>query len=227
MTFAEHVLKFYKSLDLSTYKLPEGVEVLNPYLDETAFDLTQKFFTKFYSDNQSRKIIIGINPGRFGGGITGIPFTDPIRLETQCGIPNDLPKKPELSSDFIYRMIEAFGGPDKFYSKYFVSSVSPLGFTKDGKNLNYYDIRALQVAVQEFIIQSIRRQLTFNISTDVAFCLGEGQNYKFLSALNKDYRFFKKLVPLSHPRFIMQYRRKKLPEFIQEYVQALSYLQSA
>jgi hypothetical protein len=222
MTFAEHVLKFYQSLDLSTYKLPAGVEVLNPYQDKTAFDLTQKLFTKFYNDNQSRKIIIGINPGRFGGGMTGIPFTDPIRLEKVCGIPNNLPKKPELSSGFIYRMIEVFGGPEKFYRKYFFSSVSPLGFTKDGKNLNYYDQKDLQEAVYPFIIESIKKQLTFNISTDVAFCLGEGQNYKFLQTLNNDHKFFGEIIPLPHPRFIMQYRRKRLDEFIGIYTKMLT-----
>lgn len=222
MTFAEQVLKFYQSLDLSTHRLPKGVEVLNPYQDKTAFDLAKKFFTKYYGDNHPRKIIIGINPGRFGGGMTGIPFTDPIRLETQCGITTDLPKKPELSSDFMYKMIEAFGGVEKFYSNYFISSVSPLGFTKDGNNLNYYDIKELQFAIQVLIIQSIRKQLTFNITTDVAFCLGEGQNYKFLQALNKEHHFFGEIVPLSHPRFIMQYRRKQLDEFIKLYVKLLS-----
>jgi hypothetical protein len=222
MTFAENVLKFYQSLDLSTHKLPKDVVVLNPYQDKNAFDLTRKFFTKFYSDTQPRKIIIGINPGRFGGGMTGIPFTDPIRLERQCGILNDLPKKPELSSDFIYRMIEVFGGPEKFYGQYFISSASPLGFTKDGKNLNYYDQKDLQDAVYDFIVQSIKTQLTFGISTDVAFCLGEGQNYKFLQALNKEHKFFGQIVPLPHPRFIMQYRRKRLNEFVNHYVKVLS-----
>ena len=222
MMFAEYVLKFYKSLDLSQHKLPKDVEVLNPYQDKTAIDLTQKFFTKFYSDNNPRRIIIGINPGRFGGGMTGIPFTDPIRLAKICGIENDIPKKPELSSDFIYQMIEAYGGTEKFYGKYFISSVSPLGFTKDGKNLNYYDIKELQLALEDFIIASIRKQLTFGISTDIAFCLGEGQNYKFLQALNKEHKFFGKIVPLPHPRFIMQYRRKYLGEFIERYLKELN-----
>ncbi len=222
MTFGVHVLKFYKSLDLSSHKLPKGVEVLNPYQDNVAYDLTEKFFIKFYNDTKARTIILGINPGRFGGGMTGIPFTDPIRLEKICGIENDLPKKPELSSDFIYRMIEEFGGPEKFYSKYFISSASPLGFTKDGKNLNYYDQKDLQGAVYDFIVKSIKTQLTFGISTETAFCLGEGENYKFLEALNKEYKFFNKIIPLPHPRFIMQYRRKRLDEFINRYVQELT-----
>lgn len=222
MTFADHVLNFYRSLDLSQTRLPEGVGVLNPYLDSAAFDLTEKFFRKFYSDNNPRKIIIGINPGRFGGGTTGISFTDPIRLENICGIPNDLVKKPELSSDFIYRMIDAYGGAGKFYSRYFFSSVSPLGFTKDGKNLNYYDIPELRAALETFILTGLRKQIRFGISTDVAFCLGEGDNFKNLSAWNKKEELFKEIIPLPHPRFIMQYRRKRLDEFIQLYTRQLT-----
>lgn len=222
MTFAAHVLEFYKSLDLSAHEFPKGVEVLNPYQDKTAFDLTQKFFKKFYSDHNPRKIIIGINPGRFGGGTTGIPFTDPIRLEKVCGIENDLPKKPELSSDFVYQVIEAYGGAEKFYGDFFISSVSPLGFTQQGKNLNYYDVKALQTALEDFIIQSLRKQLTFNISTKIAFCLGEGQNYKYLQRLNKAHQFFGEIIPLPHPRFIMQYRRKRLDEFVGLYLKSLN-----
>lgn len=48
---------------------------------ESAF----KFFTN----------ILGINPGRFGAGTTGIAFIDPIRLENECGINNSFPKKVE------------------------------------------------------------------------------------------------------------------------------------
>jgi len=221
MTFAEHVLRFYQALDLSHLKLPKGVAVLNPYQDAEAFRLTDKFFKKFYSDTKPRKIIIGINPGRFGGGMTGIPFTDPIRLENICGIENNLAKKPELSSDFIYRMIEGFSGPEAFFGDYFISSVSPLGFTKNGKNLNYYDIKELQNVLEPFILTSLRKQITFGVPTDVAFCLGEGQNFKNLLTWNKKEELFKEIIPLPHPRFIMQYRRKRLDEFVKLYINKL------
>lgn len=94
MTFADSVLKFYRSLDLTHYQLPKGVEVLNPYQNKTALTLTEKFFKRFYSDSNKLKFIIGINPGRFGGGAAGIPFTDPIRLESICAeSKNNLAKK--------------------------------------------------------------------------------------------------------------------------------------
>lgn len=31
----------------------------------------EEFYEKFYSDNDQRILILGINPGRFGGGTTG------------------------------------------------------------------------------------------------------------------------------------------------------------
>ena len=221
MTFAERVLKFNKTLRLNKV-LPAGVVTLNPYQDEAAFNLSGQFYKKYYDDQAERTLIIGINPGRFGGGITGVPFTDPIKLQTNCSIENDLPKKTELSADFIYKMIEEYGGPEKFYKKFYITAVSPLGFTKDGKNLNYYDIKELQESLLDFILDCFRIQIAFGVNTDVCYCLGEGNNFKFLSRLNEKYNFFKTIIPLPHPRFIMQYRRKHLGEFIAMYLKKLN-----
>jgi hypothetical protein len=221
MTFAQRILTFYKQLSI-TGKLPKGVEVLNPYQDDKAFELCKQFYTKYYDDQNKRRIIMGINPGRFGGGITGIPFTDPIKLENICGIPNDLQKKAELSADYIYKMIIAFGGPERFYSKYFFNSVSPLGFTQDGKNLNYYDTPELMKSLEKFILKSINELIAMGIETEVAFCLGEGTNYKYLTALNSKHEFFQEIIPLAHPRFIMQYKRKSVDVYIEDYIRKLS-----
>jgi hypothetical protein len=220
MTFAEKTLLFYKQLGI-TGKLPKGVEVLNPYQDKKAFELCQKFYHQYYHDENPRRAILGINPGRFGGGITGIPFTDPGKLESICGIKNDLPKKAELSADYIWKMIHAFGGPKEFYGKYFFNSVSPLGFTQDGKNMNYYDTPELMKSLEKFILKSIRQIIEMGIKTDVAFCLGEGDNYKYLSNLNKKENFFKEIIPLAHPRFIMQYKRKMVDVYVDDYLHKL------
>ena len=124
MTFGEQVLSFYKNLDIKA-QLPKGVVVLNPYHDDEAFSYCSQFYNKFYGDSNERTIIFGINPGRHGGGMTGIPFTDPIKLENYCGIPNPFIKKPELSADFIYTMIAAYGGPEKFYGQFFFQCSQP------------------------------------------------------------------------------------------------------
>jgi len=217
MTLADQILSFYKSLFFKN-EVPKGVEIMNPYQNMDTFDLCTKFYHQFYNDTNPRKFIFGINPGRLGGGVTGVPFTDPVKLENHCGIINSLPKKTELSADFIYQMIEAYGGAKLFYNHFFISAVCPLGFTKNGINLNYYDDKELQKAADEFIIRSLQEQLKFPVNRDVCFCLGEGKNYEYFSKLNAKHDFVKKIIPLPHPRFIMQYRRKKIPDFINVYI---------
>jgi hypothetical protein len=218
--FSTHILRFLKQLKI-TAELPAGVEVLNPYIDKSVYALCELFYNKYYGDDNKRRLILGINPGRFGAGVTGIPFTDPIKLEKYCNIPNSLQKKAELSADFIYQMINAFGGPESFYSKFHFSAVSPLGFVKDGKNLNYYDIRELEIGLRPFIIETLAKTLRFGVDTSVCYCLGEGENFKFLNRLNEEQKFFEKIVPLAHPRFIMQYRRKKVGDYVSDYVRAM------
>lgn len=221
MTFAQSILAFFDQLN-DFPGVPPGVEVLNPYQNQAVKEVTRIFYEKYYNDTGKRRLIIGINPGRFGAGLTGIPFTDPIRLKTVCQIENAFDPKPELSSKFIYELIAAMGGTDSFYSRYYFSSVSPLGFTKDGKNLNYYDIRALQEGWEEFMINNLKKQLAFGCSNEKAFVLGRGKNFKYMQGLNERTGLFDTLVELPHPRWVMQYRLKRMEEFLQEYIEKLT-----
>jgi hypothetical protein len=221
MTFASHILSFYETLPLPT-ALPPDVTCMNPYQSKETWELTEKFYQNFYNDTHTRTMIIGINPGRFGAGATGVPFTDPIRLQEICGILNNLQKKPELSSEFIYKMIHHYGGVASFYTQFFFSAVSPLGFTKDGKNLNYYDHKILQSQIEPFAVDWMNQQLTRLVNRQKAFCLGEGKNYDFLQRLNERHHFFDSIVALPHPRFVMQYKRKSLPKYLDLYITALT-----
>jgi hypothetical protein len=218
---SDSILSFLKDLRI-TAKLPKGIEVLDPYSNPQTFELCRQFYKKYYNDDNPRSLLLGINPGRFGSGTTGVSFTDPVKLEKFCGIKNELPKKPELSADFIYAMIDAYGGPDAFYSNYFVSAVSPLGFTFKGKNINYYDVAALEKSVTPFIVKSIQQLMDMGMSKEKCFCIGEDKNLKALVRLNEKHQWFKEIIPLPHPRFIMQYRRKKLKEYIDIYLTRLS-----
>lgn len=166
-------------------------------------------------------MMIGINPGRFGGGVTGIPFTDPIRLEQHCGIANSFPKKQELSSVFMYEMMNAFGGVQAFYRSVYISSVSPLGFTKNGINLNYYDDALLKKRIEPFAVECMQQQLEFGIHRDYCICIGEGENFKYLQYLNEKYNWFGTVKAVAHPRFIMQYKRKQIQEYIERYLEIL------
>jgi len=220
MAIADKILGFYKKLQ-PPKNLPKTVEVLNPYLLSSSWGLTKQFYQKYYSDANPRTILFGINPGRFGGGITGVPFTDPHKLETFCGIPNDFDKKQELSSKFIYEMIMAFGGPDRFYANYYISAVSPLGFVENNKNLNYYDIPNWKMLFEDYAVQMIRDQFSFPVNRNIAYAIGQGQNMKFLQEINKKHQLFKEIIPLPHPRWVMQYRLKRKQEFVDEYLNKL------
>jgi hypothetical protein len=221
MMFGEKVNRFYRSLAKEEPAVPAGVHVMNPYREKSVMNTCRIFSEKYFSDENRRIFLFGINPGRFGAGVTGITFTDPVRLEKNCGIANDLDKRQELSSVFVYDMIDRFGGPEKFYLRFFLTAICPLGFTKDGLNMNYYDTRDLEEAVKTFIVKTIREQIAFGCDTSFAACLGEGKNFKFFEKLNREEKFFGRIVPLAHPRFIMQYRLKKKEEFIARYLEVL------
>ena len=175
------------------------------------------FYRKYFDDQRQRVFILGINPGRFGAGTTGVPFTDPVSLEEHCGIPNAFQKRRELSAVFIEQLLDRFGGPASFYKSFFITAASPVGFTRGGKNYNYYDNPKLLAAVKPFIVRMLRTQLDFGGRRDVAVVLGTGKNYHFLRRLNDEYSFFEKLEVVEHPRFIMQYRRPHVRRFLDKY----------
>lgn len=225
MTFADRVIEFNKQVHFEG-NLPPGIRIMNPFReDSTIISLSSAFYKKFYDDNDVRHLILGINPGRFGGGVTGVPFTDTKRLKKECGIPYPGKETHEPSSVFVYDVVNAFGGAKAFYSKIYINSMCPLGFTSIGPNgkeinYNYYDSKALTDAVYDFMVDNIRKQIALGVDTDVCFCFGTGKNEKFLRQLNEQFRFFGKIVALEHPRFIMQYKLKSKQVYIDKYLRA-------
>jgi hypothetical protein len=218
-TFAEKVLAFYRELEPPRLR-GTGVKALYPYGSQSVWESTTHFYRKYFSDSNERVFVLGINPGRFGAGTSGVTFTDGVAL-TQYGIPNDLPRRRELSAEFIQEVIAGWGGPEDFYRSFFITAVSPIGFTKDGLNHNYYDSPRLLAAVEPFIIETLWRQISIGARRHGAIVLGTGRNFQYLSRLNAEHRFFESLVPLEHPRYIMQYRRKRVGEFVERYLATL------
>jgi hypothetical protein len=225
MTIADQIIAFNSHLHFPG-KLPAGIRVMNPFREAPGIiDIMKLFYKKFYDDQESRQMIIGINPGRLGAGATGVPFTDTKRMSEKCGIEIPGLKTHEPSSVFIYDVIDAYGGVKKFYGQFYIGSVCPLGFTSlkpGGKevNYNYYDSAALTKAAYGFIVDSLQQQLQWNIDRDICYCMGNGKNAAFLHALNSKEKFFKKIVPLEHPRFVMQYRSKTKDDYINKYLVA-------
>jgi hypothetical protein len=228
-TFADRVIAFNNSLHYEG-ELPPGIGIMNPFREnKEAVIASEQFYHRYYNDNNTRHILIGINPGRFGAGQTGVPFTDPIRLREACGIPYDGETFREASSVFIYEMIEAYGGVKEFYSEFFISALSPLGFTQltakgNPVNHNYYDSKELIEASYPFIINCLKKQLSLGINLEKAICLGTGKNYQFFQRINNEHQFFKEIIPLEHPRFIIQYKSKFKKDYINKYINTLKSL---
>jgi uracil-DNA glycosylase len=222
LTWADRINSFNQSLDFSG-KLPDGIEIMNPFRNNPEANIASGFFyRKYYSDQDKRYLILGINPGRLGSGHTGIPFTDTHRLQSACGISWTGKQTHEPSSVFMYDMIGAFGGPELFYHNFYISSICPLGFVKNvagrSVNYNYYDDAKLKSIMKPWMITQLESQIKFGIRTDVVFCLGSGKNKMFIEELNAGNRFFGKVVALEHPRYIMQYKLATKATFIQNYL---------
>lgn len=223
--WSDKIIAYNRNLHF-TGKLPKGISIMNPYAESAeAWKASEVFYKKFYADQEPRKLILGINPGRHGAGATGIPFTDPKRL-TEVDIPWNGPLSHEPSSVYVYDMISAYGGPEAFYKRYFINSVSPLGYTirnKAGKdvNFNYYDTPALFKKVLPFIHANLEQLRSMDFDMDTAFVLGV-KNAKCLEQINQKGKYFRELVVLEHPRYIMQYQLRAKQRFIDKYLEALS-----
>ena len=218
-TWAKELFEFYTSLKPGEY-LPGSIQWLYPQKEKKVQAILELFLNKYYSDCSKRILFLGINPGRYGAGITGINFTAPKQLREDCEIENPF-SGSELSAEFIYAMINAYGGTKKFYSKFFIGSVCPLGFVQNGKNLNYYDNKELLKAIEPFIIDNISRLVSYNIDRSICICIGGEKNFKYLSQLNEQNHWFKKILCVPHPRFIMQYKRKQVQDYIKLYLDVL------
>ncbi len=224
-TFADRVITFNETL-IFTDSLPEHFQVVNPFQDNPeVMTPVRQFYKKFYDDNQPRRMILGINPGRHGAAVSGVPFTDTKRLESVCGITIENAYSHELSSVFVYDMIAAYGGVEAFYSRFYINSPFPLAIIQQNKagkwvNANYYDYPELFEAVRPFMVASMKKHLSKGVLTDKAFVLGK-KNAQFIAKINDEFHFFDELIPLDHPRFIQQYKSKERDIYINEYIEKL------
>ena len=225
-TIAEKIIEFNTQLHYHN-KLPKGFAVVNPFIENPeTVKVMEQFYKKFYNDQHKRKFIIGINPGRHGAGITGIPFTDTKRLESFCDIKMLSAHSHEPSSIFVYDVIEKYGGTTKFYKDFYINSLFPLAIvkqtaTKKLVNANYYDDDVLFEMLRPYIINNLKKQVAIGINTNTVFVLGKKNSF-FLDKINKEEKLFGKLVTLEHPRFIQQYKSKQKETYIDKYLQLLN-----
>ena len=207
-TFGQKVIEFNKKLSKISMELPDGFKIINPFngsQKEIVNEISTTFYKRFYNDCNKRRIILGSSPARRGAAVTGVPFEDAEHLQKETGILIDKFYINKSSSGFLYDVIEKYGGCKK----------------GNEVNCNYYDSKKLQETLYSLIVSSMQAQIDFGIDTSVCYCIGSGDNYTFLSKINKKYNFFDEIIPLEHPRFIMQYNSKHKYEYFEKYLTAL------
>ena len=229
-TFADYILQFNRELYLYEFVLPKKYSIINPFTGpqkEKISFISTKFYKKFYNDTVPRRLILGSSPARRGSAVTGIPFEDSMHLEKITGIKINDFLINKSSSDFLYQVISEFGGFDAFYARFYMNFVCPLGIVRTNEkgnevNCNYYETKSLKEALRPFIISSIRKQISFGLDTSICYCIGSGENFKFLEEINAEYSFFNKIIPLEHPRYITQYNSKNKTFYMQKYIDAFN-----
>lgn len=227
---AKQILKFYDEISDWKYDLPNGYKIVNPLCTEQKEDVRKVmnlFYNKFYNDRNKRRIIFGSSPSRRGSGVVGVPFESAEHLKQETGIYIDNFCISKSSTNFLFEVMKQYGGCEKFYKDFYMSFVCPLGIVRTNENgrvvnSNYYENKELKKALYPLIVDSIKKQIEFGIDTSVCYSIGSGDNYKFLLELNREYNFFKQIIPLEHPRYIMQYNKRKMDEYILKYLDALN-----
>lgn len=183
----------------------QGINILQGYQNNKSN--IEKFYEHFYKNNYPKIILCGINPGRLGAGKTGIPFIDFDTLReifiTIFGI-SGFPSESERSAQFIKYVIENFEGRyASFFNNVYLTNFSFLGYTKENKNINYYELPChLKKFIEEMFIYEmdiIRPKVIIPLSVDVANSLSKIEKFKNLTIAER----------LPHPYWCSFEKRKE------------------
>lgn len=141
---------------------PKAPYVYNPL--SYAWDPHQRFVKRYGKGKGRRGVFVGMNPGPWGMGQTGVPFGDVTKVRDWMGItgqvdqpPRQHPKRPvtgfatkrrEPSGTRLYGWAEErFGTAEAFFSEFYVLNYCPLlFFAPDGRNLTPPDLRKADTA---------------------------------------------------------------------------------
>jgi Domain of unknown function (DUF4918) len=221
MTVGDCISEWLRTVRLEI-DLPEGYSVMTPYDTVEVRSILEQFAKRYQHDDRPRLGLWGINPGRFGAGVTGLSFTDPYALVHQLDINTSLQGRRELSAEFISAVIDAYGGAAPFYRDVVLTAFSPLGFVQNSVNINFYDHRGLEQAIVPFVLRHIEAMAKAHVRTDTFVVLGVGKLRRFAEKYVIPVVKPSCVVYLDHPRFIMQYRRKFMTDYVQRYLDVIS-----
>lgn len=176
----------------------------------------ETFWNKFYGPHVPKVVICGINPGRFGAGLTGIPFLD-YRSLSEIGFNMDK-KDSEQSSEFFFEVFKKIG-TERFFKSFYVTNFSSVGYSKNGRNINYYDLpdKAKKTVYANFSTEMKSVNPTHIISLGVSVQYSVRELVKS-EAIAKDVDHS---LRLAHPSWVMTYRRKNKDMWVDKYVNEL------
>lgn len=218
--FGDRVAAFLTSLRFDV-PLPDGFAVMDPYRNADVVDVVQQFCRRYYTGDHLRLPVWGINPGRFGAGVTGLSFTDPYALRHDLDLATTIEGRREPSAEFVYKVVQAYGGPQAYYHDVYMSALSPLGFTKGGVNINFYDHPGLQRDIVPFVVDCMRRQTEMGLRADVCVVLGTGKLKTFMETHIRPVLGYAEVAYLEHPRYVIQYRRRFMDDYVRTYVDTI------
>jgi len=113
----------------------KDIQILDGF--QNNIELVRQYYHRMYASRKERIVFCGINPGKNGAGKTGIPFID-FKGASQL-LPGVNENSSENSAQFILSVIDEIG-VQEYHNLVYMTNISWYGFSKDKKNLNYYDL---------------------------------------------------------------------------------------
>lgn len=75
----------------------------------------------------------------------------------------------EVSSVFMYDMIQSYGGVKLFYSDFYINSPFPLAIVRRKNNTwlnaNYYDDATLFLTLKDYMIETLKNHISLGLIT--------------------------------------------------------------
>lgn len=136
------------------------------------------FDEKYYHEGFPKIVLCGINPGRKGAGVTGVPFVDMATLAER--LPDNKisfnGSGKEQSAQYFNEIVnhEEFGAK-KFYKHFYVTNFSWVGFTKKSNNstkIINHNYHKLNPEAQQYISNAFMREMTL-VNPTTIIPLGE------------------------------------------------------
>ena len=141
--------KLASDLDRLTFS-PPVTHVYNPLL--YAWDLHAAFLDTYGTSTPREVVLLGMNPGPWGMGQTGVPFGDPTWVKDWMGLQASVNKpvtehpkrkilgldspRSEVSGSRLYGWANSrFGTAERFFDRFFLLNYCPLAFLEStGRN---------------------------------------------------------------------------------------------